>query len=283
LRQAEAELERANVNVFQDDVKREQYEQALADLRDARVALKDVEALQASRRQQSASVRQTQISLNDRRRELNETEIRAPISGIVTQRLVQEGELVANLSSFSAGTPLYRIDDRSQMIVELGVNEIDVAKLEVGMGAEIEVDAFPNETFPGTVRKIAPVNTSAGANPGAQDPVVRYEVEIALDESDDRLKGGMSATCTMTVVDLEDVLRIPGEYLGREGDITYVVLENGDRVDVVVGESSGAFVQIIDGVSEGTEIQRPEFTGPDRRGVMQFGPEEDEEPEAEEE
>lgn len=283
VRQAKAGLDRALTNAFRDTTKRQEYERALADFQDAETSLLDVQVLQASRVQQVAAIEQIDNALNDSLRELGETEIRSPISGIVANRMIQEGELVASLSSFSSGTTILRIEDRSKMIVRLEVNEIDVAKLRVGMAADIDIDAILDVKFSGTITKIAPSDVRAAAQPGQGrgDAVVKYEVEVELDPTQERIKTGMSAKCTMTVLDLDDVLTLPRQYVGKDTDGTYFVMlpvtdkrnrkAKPKRVDVTVGESSDTRWQIINGIEEGDEVQMPEFSGPDRRGMIQFG------------
>jgi len=280
VRSAKADLDRATVNRFQDRVKQEEYERAQADLRDAQADLKDIDALIASRRQQLASVEQLQSVLGDSVRQLGETEIRAPLSGVVSKRLVQIGELVTSLGSFSSGTPICRIEDRAAMLVKLKINEIDVAKLKLGMTAAIKVDAFPDKEFKGEVTKIAPARVDATA--AGADPVVRYEVEVTLRGSDAPLKSGMSAKCTMRVLEIKDVTVLPLEYLGKDdkGEFVMVAPDSKDpkakatRTPVQIGSRTSTSVQLLGGVELGTKLHKPEFSGPSRKGFMQAGPDE---------
>lgn len=285
IEQAKAELSRAKANTVQDDLKLKELEQAKADLMDSQTQLKEIDALRQGRISSQATVEQLESLLGDSVRQLGETEIRAPFSGVIGKRHVQVGELVNALSSFSPGTAIFNLEDRSSMLVKLQINEIDVARLTEGMRADIQVDAFPNQSFTGTVEKIAPSQVTAQA--GAMgDPVVKYEVEVHLDGVSPDLKGGMSAKCTMKAIDLKDVLRVPLDFVGQDETGRFVSRvkpgETGpdresERVTVVIGPIAGNYVQIIEGVAEGEELKRPEYTGPDRRGMMQFGPEEEEE------
>lgn len=275
--QAQAEVARANASRTPDSLA-QQLRQAQADVRDAEVALRDVERLSAQRGQQLASLQQLQSVLNDSLRQLAETEIRAPISGIVTRRLVQEGELVASLSSFSAGTPVVEIENRSAMQVLLHVNEIDVAKLSEGTSVDVIVDALPNDEFVGTITKIAPATVGGQSQPGAQamTGVVRYEVEVTLRDTTDRMKSGMTAKCTINVVNLDNVLRVPIDYVGEDEEGSFVILneeaekkqEERAKTRVTAGERTGTHVQILEGLTEGQELIMPAFTGPQRRGFF---------------
>ncbi|MCX7799383.1 MAG: efflux RND transporter periplasmic adaptor subunit [Fimbriimonadales bacterium] len=290
LERARAELERAKANQIADEVKRKEYEAALASLESARAGLRDVDALRQSLNQTRASVDQVQSTLNDSLRQLGETEIRAPISGVVTQKLIQEGELVASLSSFSSGTPIVRIEDRKRMMVKLAINEIDVARLTLGMPAEVAVDALPGRIFRGRVSKIAPSSTAMTASAvgqttgaGAGESVVKYSVEVEIGGSDPALKSGMSAKCTMIVLRRKDALRVPIEYVGKDEEGSFVMAKAKDpkakavKRRVQTGASSGAFIEIVSGVEEGTALDKPPFTGPKRQGAIMTGPEEGQE------
>lgn len=278
LQQARNELERARLGRVQDRAKEEELARARADLADARTSLRDVEAAEAGLRQQMASVEQIRTQLSDNLRLLGETEIRAPIDGVITRRFVQIGELVASLSTFTAGTPIVRVEEQDAMLVKMTVNEIDVARLSVGMEALIDVEALPDEDFVGTVTKIAPASTDVGTQQAAgTDPVVRFEVEVLLREISPRLKAGMSARCTIITDSLTDVVLIPSEYLGRRGEERYVLIASNDpeiepeRRTVQVGQEAGGRVHIRDGVAEGEILIQPTFEGPRRQGALQFG------------
>ncbi|MBL8068138.1 MAG: efflux RND transporter periplasmic adaptor subunit [Armatimonadetes bacterium] len=293
--QAQADLDRAKANSFVDQTKKQDYQTAVQNLRDAEAALKDVDALVEQRRGSKASVAQIESSLNENLRLLGETEVRAPISGVVTKRYVQMGELVNALSTFSAGSPIVKIEDRSKMIVKLEINEIDVARLLTDMEAEITVDALPDSTFTGRVTKISPAQIENAAGVGG-DPVVKYAVEVTLDRVEPKLKSGMSAKCDITPSQRKDVLRLPLAFVGMENGQSYVMLYDpkevpkadpkkplekpqlkGIRKDIEVGLKDQAFIEIRGGLKEGDQVVRPPFGGPARKGMMQFGPGDDEE------
>lgn len=274
--QARADLERARTQDNAEDALAAQLKQAEIDLQDARTALRDVDRLVAQRGQQAANIRNLQSQLSDQLRQLSETEIRAPISGVVTRRYVQEGELVANLSAFSDGTTIVLIENLDAMQVRLEVNEIDVAKLEIGMPSKVTVDAFANESFEGTITKIAPSVVSLES---AGD-VVSYEVEVTLADRSEAMKPGMSARCEILVVDMRNATRIPIDYLGQDNEGFFVYMaseankpeEDREKTRVVVAERTGRHAAIESGVEVGQDILRPPFSGPDRQGSERGGP-----------
>jgi HlyD family secretion protein len=283
IRQSEAALRRARANSIQNSVRRNEYLSAVADVEKARAALSDVASLEKTRDQNRATVQQISAGLQDSERLLGETEIRAPLSGVVTKKFVQEGELVASLSSFSSGTTIVKIEDRASMKVKLNVNEIDVAKLREGMTAKITVDALPDKVLEGTVKKIAPAsNEPAGGQAASADAVVKYLVEIWIRNVDQRLRSGMSAKCTLEVLRRDNALILPLEFLGKDGARRFVTLAPTKGVEkatptkhwVTVGASTGSQVEILSGVTEGAVVQRPDYKGPERKGMMQMGKDE---------
>lgn len=273
VRQARSDLARAKAGTVQDSGKLTELKDARIAVREAQVALADVDALIAGRRQGQASVDQIRSSLSDSQRQLAETSIKAPFAGVITKRLVQEGELVSSLSSFSSGTPIVRLEDRSQMLVKLNINEIDVAKLREGMRATILIDALPKDSFDGEVTKVAPAKSQAEAGAG-QGQVVRYEVEVRLDNPNGKIKSGMTAKCTMKVIDLAKVIRVPVDYLIKEGDKRFVMVlpekptptDQGKKTEVKTGAESASFIQILSGLKEGVSLKRPPYNGPKRDG-----------------
>ncbi|HMS54128.1 MAG TPA: efflux RND transporter periplasmic adaptor subunit [Fimbriimonadaceae bacterium] len=277
VRRAQAELDRATANRIQDSVKRKEYENAQAEVDRSRAALRDVDAMIQARAQSQAGVAQLQSVLSDSRRQLGETRIVSPITGIITKKLIQEGELVAALSGFSAGTSIVRIEDRTAMLVKLNINEIDVAKLATGLDAEITVDAFPSDKFTGTVRKIAPASNNLTTQVPSADTVVKYQVEIALTNPSDKLRSGMSAKCSLVVAKREKVLRLPVAYVGKDEKGNFVNLAPAKkdaapvRKDIQVGLTTGTYAEILSGVKEGDKIVKPKYSGPEREGMMRVG------------
>ncbi|HVT12568.1 MAG TPA: efflux RND transporter periplasmic adaptor subunit [Fimbriimonadaceae bacterium] len=279
-RQAQAEYDKALASRFQDATKRQDYENALADLAKAKTALQDVEAMEQGRAQSQATVDQLANVVADAQRNLGETEIRAPMDGIVTKKETLEGELVTGLSAFTSGTPIVRIEDRRSLRVTMDVNEIDTAKLKDGMKADIDVEAIPGQTFKGTVHRIAPASNNTGATATAStDSVVRYQVEVWLDNTDPRLRSGMSARCTVMVAKKDNVLALPVDFVGKDDQGRFVMIPQGDakkklpskRVAVKTGLETGTSIEMVSGVSEGQVVERPAFTGPARQGFMQMG------------
>lgn len=281
--QAEAALLQAKANSFQPAYKRQEVASARAAVDQARAALMDADVLAKTREQSRASVAQLRSVLTDSQRQLRETEIRSPIDGVVIKKGLNVGELATGLSSFSSGSTIVKLEDRTTMRVKLDMNEIDVAKLRVGMKATITVDALPEDKFTGVVRKIAPASKDASTTGQAattsssSDAVVRYQVEIQIDRASADLRSGMTAKCSLNTLHHENVLILPLEFIGREGEKTFATFPAakpegvGEQRDIKIGASSGSMVEIVSGLKENEVVARPKFNGPKRKGVMQMG------------
>ena len=280
LESARAELERARANAIQDEIKRKAYEAALADLEAARNRLRQIEMQQLELKQAQATEKQASSQLRNWLIQLAETDVRSPIDGIVTRRYREVGELVmSGTTGFGEGTPIMQVADLSQMRVRLNLNELDVAKVRVGMPVEVRVDALPNRLFRGVVKRIAPaaLQPASGSNPlGNAAGVVKFAVEVYLRQTDQALRPGMTARCRILIATRANALILPLEALGREGEQYYVLKLNPnardaqgkpkrEKVYVQVGLRSASHAEILNGVREGDQVAKPPFAGPARR------------------
>lgn len=290
IKQAQAALDSAIANSIQDKLKRQDYLSAVADRDKAVVALRDVAAMKKGIDQDWSTVRQFQATLADGQRNLGETEIKSPIDGIVTKKEIRQGELVTSISGFSSGSPIIRIEDRSSMKVALDINEIDVARMTVGMPVDVAVDALPDLKIKGKISKIAPSSTSmdTNANSGstsstttATDTVVKYLVEVTIPHPTDALRSGMTAKCTFNLQHKSNVLYVPLEYVGHDDKGDFLMVQTGkpqkgkpaptERRSIVTGIKNATNVEIKSGVKEGETLALPDYKGPKRQGAMGMG------------
>jgi HlyD family secretion protein len=280
LESARAELERARASAVQDEIKRKAYEAALADLETARNRLRQIEMHQLELKQAQATEKQASSQLRNWLIQLAETDVRSPIDGIVTRRYREVGELVmSGTTGFGEGTPIMQVADLSRMRVRLNLNELDVAKVRVGMPVEVRVDALPNRLFRGVVKRIAPaaLQPASGTNSFASaTSVVKFAVEVHLQQTDETLRPGMTARCRLLIATRANALILPLEALGQEGERYYVLKLNPnardpqgkpkrEKVYVQVGLRSASHAEILSGVREGDQVAKPPFAGPARR------------------
>jgi len=189
-----------------------------------------------------AQIRQAEATLKLARINLKNATIRAPITGIVSKRFLDRGAFV------SMNTPLIRIVAMDIVKVVVPVVEGELAQLQAGSTAEIQVDAYPNELFEGSVVRISPT----------VDPESRSaEVEIQVNNDDHRLKPGMFARVSIMVQQRDHVLLLRRESLLREnGPPKVFVYDNGKASikSVRLGLKGEQYVEIIAGVAQGDEV-----------------------------
>ena len=130
---------------------------------------------------------------------LNYAEIYSPIDGIVISREVEVGQTV--VSSMNVAD-LYVIADLENMQVVGNVDEADIGQVKVGQHVTFTVDAYPDDTFKGTV-------TQVRLNPTTTSNVVTYEVIVKAPNPDLKLIPGMTANLTIYTLELDDVLAVP--------------------------------------------------------------------------
>jgi HlyD family secretion protein len=150
------------------------------------------------------AVAQARASLYQAEVNLGYTTISSTIDGTVISRNVDVGQTVA--ASLQAPTLFTIAQDLKKMQVDTNVSEADVGKLGAGMATSFTVDAFPGETFKGVIRQIRNA-------PQSVQNVVTYDAVIDVDNSDLRLRPGMTANVTFTYAQKDDALKLPNAAL----------------------------------------------------------------------
>jgi membrane fusion protein, multidrug efflux system len=181
--------------------------------------------------------------LDQVRTRLAYTVIQSPVDGVVTEKRVEAGDLVASQ------TRLFTVAEVSTLVVRVGVSELDVVQIAVGDPVTIMLDAFPGRSFRGTVRRVFP----------AADPGTRLlPVEVALENNDaSAVRPGFLARVTFAVGAHHDVLLVPAAaLLGGGGTTAVFVLDNGTAVrrTVTTGLTSEGRVQIVAGLTAGEQV-----------------------------
>ena len=145
----------------------------------------EVEMLKHQESELTAKVDQQRLDLSDRT-------IRAPVTGVVAKTFIEQGEYV------TPGQRLALVHDPNLIWVEANVKETEIRNLRIGQTVEVLVDAYPDETFRGTVASIGNATTSEFAllptpNPSGNFTKItqRLPVRIAIDQRDGKLRPGM--------------------------------------------------------------------------------------------
>jgi HlyD family secretion protein len=237
----EADVERARVEVEDTQVKLRRARQ-LSDRQ--LIAQTDLESAQAAARQAEAALKaaqaqvaQSRASLSQAQVNIGHTVIRAPIDGVVISRDVDVGQTVA--ASMSAPTLFVIANDLAQMRVNARIDEADIGRVHQGQAVTFRVDAYPNQTFTGTVSQVR-------LQPVTEQNVVSYVTIIDVPNPDLKLKPGMTANVTVEIARADDVLRAPNAALRfRAGE------GRGPRVWVLGPEGEPAPVGVRTGISDG--------------------------------
>jgi HlyD family secretion protein len=179
-----------------------------SDLDAAKIAVDTAQAALASQeatlKQSQAQVTMNQASVNQNQVNLDHTIIEAPIDGIVTQRSVDVGQTVA--ASMQAPTLFIIAADLTKMQVNANIDEADVGRIRPGQRATFRVDAYPTDTFVGTVSQIR-------LQPVVVQNVTTYGTIIDVPNNDLKLKPGMTANLKVEISSRNNVTRIPNAAL----------------------------------------------------------------------
>ncbi|HEU4727918.1 MAG TPA: efflux RND transporter periplasmic adaptor subunit [Kofleriaceae bacterium] len=213
----------------------------------AQVAEAAVDAAQAAEVQARAAL--DSASLN-----LSFTRIVSPIHGTVITRNVDVGQTVA--ASFAAPTLFLIGEDLTKMQVDTNIAEADIGRLAPGMAASFTVDAYPAETFRGTIREVR-------SSPQIIQNVVTYDAVVDVANPAHKLKPGMTANLEVVYADRRDVLRVanaalrfhpPPELVGKPPPAPLgtrlVWAERGGALAPIVftpGVSDGSWTEVIGG------------------------------------
>lgn len=183
--------------------------------------------------------------------QLSYATITAPISGIIGTVSTQEGETVA--ASFSAPT-FVTILNLEMLEVDAYVDEVDIGKVKVGQKASFTVDAYPEKVFNAEVEAIYP-------DAVIKDNVVYYAVILKIENNfEEILRPQMTASVTIHLEELQDVLAIPSRAIKKENGNYFVMVKEGEKISrrqITTGRESGDLVEVKSGLSLGDLILVP--------------------------
>ena len=225
----------------------------------------NAQSAEAQQKVNQAQVGQAQAALKIAETNMQYTNILSPVDGTVISRSVDIGQTVA--ASFQTPTLFSIAQDLTKMQIDTNVDEADIGKVKVGQEVSFNVDAYPDTIFTGKVAVVrnAPITVSN---------VVTYDVVIQVNNTQLKLKPGMTANVSITIETRPDVLRIPNAALRfkpaevkgksektpdkqRMKGTKVWILENDKPkpAKVTIGLSDGNYTEISAGeLKEGQEI-----------------------------
>lgn len=190
--------------------------------------------------------------------------ITSPIDGIVLSKSVEEGQTVA--ASFSTPELFTIAQDLTNMQVVADVDEADIGDVKEGERVSFTVDAYPDDTFEGTVKQVRQEATTT-------NNVVTYEVVISAPNADLKLKPGLTANVTIYTAERKGVLSVPSKALrftpqketvgkmkivdqtGNAKNKTWTIEGNSIVAHKVnIGMTDGTNTQILNGISAGVKV-----------------------------
>lgn len=215
-----------------------------------------------------ARISQAQATLKQDETNLRYTRILSPVDGVVISRNVNVGQTVA--ASFQTPTLFTIAEDLTKMQIETSVDEADIGKVTAGQEVRFTVDAYPNITFKGSVSQVR-------LAPKTIENVVTYDVVVDLDNSDLKLKPGMTATVSIIISEKKAVLLVPNSVLRftYEGSGKPQRYDNQgiwipgknepQRIEITTGITDGTLVEITSGdIQEGQEVIVEALTRPNK-------------------
>ncbi len=203
------------------------------------------------------SVKQRENALLDAQEKLADYTVRAPFDGTIAKLNVKE------TTDTSAGTAVATLITKQQLAT-ISLNEVDAAKVHVGQKSTITFDAIEGLALTGKVSQIDTVGT-------VTQGVVTYQVQIAFDTQDERVRGGMSVSATIITSIKQDILTVQSSAVKANNSSSFVLVfdqkfsDTGGKQGVIsptppreqsieVGVANDSDVEIISGLKEGDQI-----------------------------
>ncbi|MCG8540847.1 MAG: efflux RND transporter periplasmic adaptor subunit [Clostridia bacterium] len=227
---ARVNLERTKELYEQGAVSKNQYEQA-----QLAASSTSLDAVKAQYEQAKVGYDQALDSLRD-------TSVKSPISGIISQVNIEEGEMA------SSAQPAMTIIDMDRVYVEINVTENIINDLYLEQEVVLELPAINNDDFTGKIDRLSPA---------ADSRTQLYSVRIYIENDDHIIKPGMFAQIRLNTETREDIIGIKSEsVIEKDGKMVVYVVEDDKALEkeVVIGLDTGTYVEIVEGLTEGENI-----------------------------
>lgn len=220
--QAQADLD---VAVARNDVAKRQLER-IQSLRDSDIVTQEeLEAAILENANAAAALVRARTNLELAEDKLDDVTLRAPITGTIVERTVEQGQVVTGTRDLTGGTVLMRMADLNEVQVRMLVDETDIGRLEQGLPAQITVEAYPDRTFRGTLLKIEPQAV-------VEQNVTMFAVLTRITNEENLLKPGMNADVEVVVGRQQDVLSLPNSGVKTQQEAGQLARALGIEVDL---------------------------------------------------
>ncbi|MFQ5635000.1 MAG: efflux RND transporter periplasmic adaptor subunit [Gammaproteobacteria bacterium] len=210
LAQAEAELEAA---IARRGIAAAQSERAKKLLASRTINEVDYEQTILEFANAKADVIRSEVAVENARIALDDADVRAPVTGTIIEKLVEQGQVISSPTmDVGGGTLLMKMANLSSVQVKALVDESDIGKIRPGQPVTVTVTAYPNQPFEGVVAKIEPQAL-------AEQTVTTFSVLILLDNESRLLRPGMNADVEIRIAERRDVIAVPTAALRTGRDI----------------------------------------------------------------
>ena len=197
----------------------------------------DYEQSQLEYANSEAQVIGSEVALENARIAMDDTDVRAPITGTIIQKNVEQGTVISSpTQDVSGGTILMQMADLTNVQVRTLVDETDIGKIRPGMTTRVTVAAYPNQPFEGEVLKIEPQAI-------VEQNVTMFAVLIRLENRGGLLKPGMNAEVDIQIANRSAASVVPTMALRADSDIPVAALMLGlDETELrsALGRETGA-------------------------------------------
>jgi RND family efflux transporter MFP subunit len=215
-----------------------------------------------------AQVEEASIALAQAQAQVDEALIAAPFAGAVLDALVAEGEWA------TPGAPAIVLAATGSLILDVNVDEVDVAKLADGQPAKLSFDALKGQqvdAVSGWIARIAPSSSNVNG-------AVAYKVEIGFQPGELPVRLGMTADVDIVVARADKALLLPNRAItaDRAAGRYFVEIPGADgtteRREVLVGIRNESQTQVLEGLDEGAQVVLPDVPGQNARDDDSRGP-----------
>ncbi len=207
-----------------------------------------------------ADVNQAQARANATKVEQSRTVLYAPFAGTVAKIVGQVGEYSTPSPPGVPTPPAIDLIDDSCLYVRAPMDEVDAPKISAGQAVRISFDALPKQSFPGTVKRVAPYVSAVEK----QARTVDIEATLDAGKAPARLLVGYSADVEVILAVREQVLRVPTSAL-QEGGRVLLAGSDGtlEQRSIKTGLANWEFTEVLDGLAKGDRV----VTSLEREGV----------------
>ena len=234
------------------EVNQQKLIQAESQLQQAKDSIHDITMKENEIELVNTEVQRAEIALDEVEERLEETEIFAPITGIIIEKLVEVGQIIASgISNVNGGTALATIADMSRLFIIADIDETDIGSVRIGHAVTITADAFPDKKFKGLVKRIAPQGL-------VENSITIFKVKIeVLGKGRKILKPMMSANIEIVTDHVENTMLTSRAGI-REGEnekfVMILKIDKPEKAIVKTGIRNPIQVEIISGLNPDDEV-----------------------------